>query len=527
MRLAALDLGSNSFHLLVAEAHADGSFSVLAREKEMLRLGDEVARTGSLSPAKIAESVATVARFAAVADAYSVREVVALGTAALREATNGAELVERLEEETGVRVVVVDGVREAELVFLAVRASVALDPSPVLAADLGGGSLELAVGDAAGAWLATSLPIGVGRLTVECVRHDPPAPADRRRVAARVDAALDAVAGEVASLGPRLFVGTSGTFCTLARMAAARRDGEVPGLVNQLRVSRAELRAVTEELWRLPADARARLPGLDARRVELVPAGSVVLERLMARFGFEELTVSEWALREGIVLEAIGAHERAELAEDPRSLRRASVLSLCRRSRWGEPHARQVARLCATLFDALAHELGLEEADRELLELAALVHDVGEHVSREGHDRHGAYLVENAGLRGFSPEEVRILSTVVRYHVRGTPRPSFGAFRLLGAPARRRALRLVALLRLADALDASHRGVVERLEVVAGGRGVELRLAARGGAELERWMLRRKARLAEELLGRPVLGVLAATLAADVGRSAVGAAGLG
>ncbi len=502
MRLAALDLGSNSFHLLVVEARLDGSFVPLAREREMLRLGDRVARDGELGSEAIAAAVEVVRRMKAVADAQRADEVVALGTAALREARDGVELADRIREATGIEIEVVDGLREAELVFRAVRSSVLIEPAPALAADLGGGSLELMVGDRSGLAFAASLRLGVGRLTAELVHTDPLSRRDLARLHERVAAELaPAMRGEIADLAPKLLVGSSGTFLSLARMAIAERDGQLPDALNQLTVPSAAFEALGRRLAGTTADDRQRMPGCDVRRAELVPAGLVVLEELFAASGLDELTLSEWALREGAVLEAIGAHDRAELGDDPRALRRFSVLSLCRRCNWRPRHARQVAAVAVELFDALSDRHGLGPDDRELLELGALLHDIGEHVARTGHDRHSAYLIENGGLRGFSPDEIKILSVLARYHIRGTPKASFGAFGGLSRPDRLRATGLTALLRLADALDASHAARVEHCEIRSAGDALELAVAARGDAELEQWMFWRKKDLFERHFG--------------------------
>lgn len=502
MRIAALDLGSNSFHLLVVETRPDGSFVALAREKETLRLGDVVAREGRLPDEATALAVEVVRRFRAIAETHGAEEVAAYATAALREAANGVEVVDRIEAETGLRVQVISGIREARLIFEAVRASVLIDPGPALCADLGGGSLELSVGDRSGLFYATSLHLGVGRLTAELVRSDPPTDKDLSRVRKRVREQLGEVMGEIRELRPRQLIGSSGTFAAIIRAAVAIRDGTVPSVVNQLAVGTQDLDEVFRLVFSQPEAERARLPGVDARRAELLPAGAVVSQELMAAGGFEELVGCEWALREGIVLSVIRKHDRADLGDDPRAIRRASVLSLCRRSNWREAHAREVARLALALFDATRslHRLGPEA--RELLELAALVHDVGEHVSRDGHARHTAYLVEHGGLRGFTPDEVRMLSVLGRYHTRGRPRETFQAWVALSREAQEQVLPLLALLRIADGLDVSHASVVRELEAVVSGDAVELVVTARGEAELERWMLQRKKGLFEEVFGR-------------------------
>src|SRR6266511_4017526 len=238
VRIAALDLGTNSFHLLVAEAHPDGGFTPLVREKEMLRLGDVVARDGRVPDEPAEQAVATVRRFRQLADTAGAEEVHACATSAIRLAANGDQLVDRIEAETGVNVRVIDGLTEAQLIFGAIRASVLLDPAPALCFDLGGGSVEIMVGDAAGLRWAASENVGVGRLTAELVQSDPLSKEDRRRLRDRLTAVLAPVTAEVAAFEPKLVIGSSGTLEDLAHMVAARRKEDVPVSLNQLTITR-------------------------------------------------------------------------------------------------------------------------------------------------------------------------------------------------------------------------------------------------------------------------------------------------
>ncbi|HEX6596185.1 MAG TPA: hypothetical protein VF045_04575, partial [Acidimicrobiales bacterium] len=277
MRIAAIDLGTNSFHLLVVDANPEGTFRPLAKEKEMLRLGDAVAREGVVPEGDVRRAVGTISRFRSLAEAAGSEEIVACATSAIREADNGGEVVDRIRSEAGVEVRVITGSEEARLIFEAIRASVVLDPAPALAFDLGGGSLEVMVGDRQGLNWSTSVKLGVARVSAELVRHDPLSNGDVRRLRERFTAGLAPLADEVAALHPRMAVGTSGTLATLARMAAARRSGSVPLSVNQLRFSRDELVSLHEELIEQPAGARAKMPGLDAGRADIIPAGSMFL----------------------------------------------------------------------------------------------------------------------------------------------------------------------------------------------------------------------------------------------------------
>ena len=504
MRIAAIDLGSNSVHLLVVEARPDGTFQALAQEKEMLRLGDVVSRTGRVTDAALASLLEAVRRFASLAEANGADEIVARATAALRDADNGAAVVDQIEDRTGVRVEVISGVEEARLIFGAVRASVVIDPAPALCLDLGGGSLELMVGDASGLRWASSVRLGVARLTAELVHTDPVSSADRRRLRQLITSVLQPVVRDVAAHRPRMMIGTSGTLCDLAAMAVAR-SGPLPQSLNQLTVSRGELEAVHEEIIRRPVAARRRMTGLDARRADLIPAGSTVLMTAMDLFGMDGLTVSDWALREGIVLDTIGHHDAADWSGDSVAIRRASVLNLCRRCSWDERHGLQVAALSLSLFDQLQTVHGLGPADRELLEYGALLHDIGEHVAVEGHHKHTAYLIEHGRLRGFDPTEVAVLGCLGRFHRRGEPKPSFAPYGSLEPARRERVTAMVSLLRLADGLDRSHLGTVRHAHVLGvDDAAVTLGIEADGDADLQLWGVRRKRDLFRRVFGLDV-----------------------
>jgi exopolyphosphatase / guanosine-5'-triphosphate,3'-diphosphate pyrophosphatase len=501
MRIAALDLGTNSFHLLIADVHPDGSFTPLAREKEMLRLGDSVSREGFIPPEAADVAVATVRRMKMLAEAADATEIVACATSAIRLAANGDELVDGIERETGVKVDVINGLTEARLIFGAIRASVLLEPAPALCFDLGGGSLEVMVGTASEMLWATSENLGVARLTADFVHSDPISKADRRALRAHVTTALRGVAREVRPFDPKLVVGSSGTLEDLAAMVAARRNAQVPASLNQLTFTRDEFLPLHDEILASKASERRRMVGLEPRRVDLIVAGSMFLATAMDVFEFDEMTISEWALREGILLDAIGHHDPADWTDDPRAIRRASAQSLARRCSYPEAHSKQVARLALELFAQTADLHGLDTDDRELLEYAALLHDIGEHVAHDGHHRHAAYLIQHGGLRGFAPEEVALLAALARWHRRGEPRAT-DELGPLGPGGEERLPMLTALLRIADGLDRSRSQAVDDIDVNVGPSLVLIRLSSDRDTELEQWGARRKRDLFEKVFNR-------------------------
>jgi exopolyphosphatase/guanosine-5'-triphosphate,3'-diphosphate pyrophosphatase len=502
VRVAAVDLGSNSFHLVVADVHPDGSFTPISGEKEMLRLGDVVSREGMITPEAADAAVATMRRFRLLAEAAGATELLACATSALRTASNGDEVLDRIANEAGVDADVIDGLEEARLIFTAIRAAVTIDPAPAVCFDLGGGSLEIMVGDVSGLAWAASERLGVARLSAEFVRSDPIDKADRRRLRKHIVEVLGPRAVEVARFEPKMAVGSSGTIEDLGHMIAARREESVPHTLHHLSFSRDELEALREELIASTTAQRRKLEGLDAKRVDLIVAGVELIAIAMELFEVERMTVSEWALREGMVLDTIGRYDPADWSDDPFAIRRASVQSLARRCSWPEEHSRHVAMLALQLFDQLRELHGLDDEDRELLEYGALLHDIGEHVAHEGHDRHAAYLVQHGRLRGLTPAAVTELTALVRWHRRGEPKANDDLVGELDADQRDRVRRLTALLRVADGLDRGRKQLVRGISVRVGPELVLLHVHASGDPELELWGARRKRDLFERVFDR-------------------------
>ena len=527
MRIAAFDLGSNSFHMILVETRPDGSFVPIAKEREMLRLGDLVAKTGELGTEGRERAFEVIRRFKTIADTHEADQIVAVGTSALREAHDGPEFVDSVRRKLGLTIHIIDGIQEATAIFNAIRASVVLDPAPALALDLGGGSLELMLGDTAGLAFAASVKLGVGRLTSMFFESDPPVESELSEARRYIEQELEPVLSELAEFGPRLLIGSSGTFIAIAAIAATMRDGSEPDHLNHLTVSYEDVVSASKRVLTETKANRAKIRGTDARRAELLPAGFLVLIHIMERLGMHEITISGWALREGLILRTIAEHDPTDFGDDPRSIRRSSVLSLCHRCNWNRDHSVQVAELATQIFDAtmVLHEMSARE--RELLEFGALMHDLGEHISRTNHDRHSAYLITNGDLRGFTPKEVRILTMLARYHLRGSEK-SVAKDPVLNSVELEHLLKLIGILRIADAFDASHSGEVMKVEVCELlGRRVLFSLAVKNEAELELWSMHRKKQLFERVfdvecetrLERSRMSKLTALLASDIGLS--------
>ena len=460
MRRSVLDLGSNSFHVLVADLDDDGGLVPVAREREMLHLGAVVAEHGHV-PDDARRRAVTVARhLTELAGRLGATERFAVATSALRDAANGPEVVAEIAEATATDVRLIDGEEEARLAYRGVRASIATDADPLLVLDLGGGSLELVVGSGPTILWSTSLDLGVSRVS-GMVRRDPPKKREMRDLRDRVRDEVEPLRDRLTDLAPGEAIAVGGTVRALARVVAAEERTWLPATLNQFPVPADELAGLRDRLAAMDADARAALPGMKAKRADRAHVAATVLATTLETLGLEGFTLSDWGLREGVLLEAVGAVTPPTRAD----VRRREVERMQAAFTPHDAHLGHVADLALALFDGTRqlHQLGPD--DRELLWCGASLHDVGETLALRGHHKHGAYLVEHAELRGFSPTETAVLCSMVRFHRSRGLSTSFAPYASLRRRDRRRTDALVALLQLADRLDRTRDQSVTGLRV--------------------------------------------------------------
>ncbi len=473
MRAAVLDLGSNSFHILVAEASEDGAITPVLREREMLHLGALVTEHGHVPDEDADRAVAVVAHFTDLARRTGADPLLPIATSALREAENGPEVVARLSEAAGTDVRVIDGTTEARMGFRGVRASVVPGREPLLVMDLGGGSLEFALGRGDDVLWSASLPVGVGRIAARSVRNDPLSDGDRRRIREAVDEALLPVLRELEQHEIGDVVAIGGTVRALARVVAASLSDWLPASLNMFRVPAVRFGQWAERLANMDLDERLAVEGMKENRADHLHVAALIIAAVQDRLGIAELTVSDWGMREGALRDAFGL----PLPETGSELRSAAVLRL--RNLFvahDANHLDHVATLAVRLFDDLTELHGLGDAERELLRHAAELHDIGEAIALRGHHKHSAYLIENSEIRGFSPGEVGILCTLARFHKSRGIKSGFPAYAALRGDRQDAVQKLLPLLQVADGLDRSRDQAVHDVEMTVLEDAVEIRL---------------------------------------------------
>jgi exopolyphosphatase/guanosine-5'-triphosphate,3'-diphosphate pyrophosphatase len=496
--LAAIDVGSNSLHMVVAQADPDGSLTTLWRMKEMVGLGRISFPSKRLTPEAMERAMATLRRFVQAARARGSEKVLAVATSAVREAENGGDFLQRARRDLGIAVKVVSAREEARLIYLGVRHAVDLGNKPHFILDVGGGSVEFIVADNTKPLFLESRKLGAARMTAQYVTSDPISPVDLKNLAAHYDKELGPICEGILPLKPVAAIGTSGTLENLAAMCAAMDKKDVVAAIERDALSRLLAKLIESR-----AKDRATMTGLDDQRKDQVIAGALLVSELMRRLNLPEIRLCKSALREGILMDYLSRHlPDLRIRREVPDPRRRSVLDLARRCDWHQAHSEQVAKLCLELLDGAKalHHLG--GPDRELIEYGAMLHDIGWHIARERHHKHSKYLIENGNLRGFSGEEISIIAAIARYHRKAMPKLAHKSFAKLSAHGRKVVRVGAALLRIADGLDRSHSAVITGLSCRVDKKRVEVTLRARGDAELELWGARSKRGMFSKVLKR-------------------------
>jgi exopolyphosphatase / guanosine-5'-triphosphate,3'-diphosphate pyrophosphatase len=508
MRLAAIDLGTNSFHMIIAEVKADMSFLVIDRLKEMIRIGDGSITTKQLTDRAMAQGLETLQRFRKFAEQRGVetRHILAFATSAIREAKNGGSYMELIPEQIGIRTEIISGEEEARLIYLAVRRAIDIGDKKALMIDAGGGSVELMLGDSKNLFLCESHKMGVARMHERLITTDPISDKERTTLQDFFMSELRPFAKKIDRLrGFDMAIASSGTAENIAAMIRLSEEGEYSGL-NGVSFSRKSFLRLYDKLLKMNAFDRKSIPGLDPKRTDLIVPGLILFEVFMRLFDLKEIIISAYALREGIVIDYLSKNieqfRLIELIADPR---RRSVVELARRCYSDETRSSHIAHLSLRLFDELRELHQLDLMAHELLEYAALLHNIGYFISPSGHHKHSQYIIQNGELRGFTPEEIQIISQVARYHRKSLPKPEHQFYQAL-SPKNKYAVRVMAsILRIGNALDRTHRSNVRDVKVKFFPKKIELRLIAHQDAEIEIWAVSRVKDMFEDVFQRELV----------------------
>lgn len=463
MKLAAIDIGSNSIKLVVVDAAASNSFAVLARDKEVVRLGRDTLNTRRLSEDAIESAVSCIQRFRTAAEVRQAESIVAVATASVREAQNSAQFIRQIEKRAGIKVGILSGVEEARLIGLAAAQGCAGPTTANLNIDIGGGSTEISLFRDANPLSLFSIKLGAVRLTERYLKSDPPKSKELASMKEEIFAAFQRPARELKNEKWDQASGTSGTILAIAITLRARenRSSEVkeqPAQPKELEVRLNKLADLNVRLSAMDQGERKSLPGISSQRADIITAGGYILEAAMRALGINSVRTCDWSLREGVIIDYLQEREaeaRPPLLEFGDQKLRA-VHAVGRRFGYEEIHARQVAKLAAALFDCISETEQLSRHQRTLLLAGALLHDLGYHIAHESHQKHALYLIMNSELTGFSEAERAVIANIARYHRGSLPKERHPEYAALNAADRNSVNKLGGIVRLADALDRNH-----------------------------------------------------------------------
>ena len=505
MRVAAIDIGTNSCHLLIAEVSPEGQISVVEKAREQVELGAGEFAHQQITEEAFSRGISALSRFKDACDSFEVEDIHAAATSAVREAANGADFCRAVKQQTDIHVRVISGIDEARLIYLGARADIDFTPGRAMIFDLGGGSTEFVLCDSVQSLVLDSLPLGHIRLSDAFVRTDPISDGDRRALRSHIQSLLQPVLARVRPGDFTTLVGTSGTVRALALMATLSRGDAAPEHEHGLLLRTTELDELIRTFRSRPSSQWQNIPGFDPKRKRTIVAGALLIREILRALNKDQVISSERSLRDGLIVDWILRHRpELDISRSVPDPRRRAVLTMLNHYGADRIHARLVADFALQVFDATAPLHGLSIDDRRILEFGAMLHDIGHHISGNDHHRHSQYLIRHTPMPGFTSPEIALLGNLVRYHRGGKPKEKHQDYASLSGPDRKKVRLLSAILRLSDALDRGHNQNVVHLDVSLDPQGLQLRAITRDSSDLERWALVQRFEHLETELGVPI-----------------------
>ena len=470
--IAAIDIGTNSVHMVIVRIVTSlPAFTIIAREKETVRLGDRDPQTGNLTPEAINRAIGALKRCQEVAKSLNAHQILAVATSAVREAPNGHEFVRSIETELGLAVNIISGQEEARRIYLGVLSGVEFNNTPHLIIDIGGGSTELILGDSDEPRTLSSTKIGAVRLTAEFVPKNPVSDREliylQAFVRGQLERATDEIKANLRSGETPKLVGTSGTIETLAAILNTDKSGQIPDRIHGFEIRLPELRNLIHRLRRMTVAERTTIEGMSERRSEIIIAGAVILQEAMVMLGMQSLSVCERSLREGVIVDWMLTQG---LIEDrlkyQGSIRERSTLKIAGKYGVDIPHSERVAELALSLFDQTYEQLHTwDKSVRQLLWSAAILHNSGHFVSHDAHHKHSYYLIRYGELLGYTEAEIDTIANIARYHRKSAPKKKHQNLQNLSKEQKSIVSQLSALLRVAVALDRRRIGAISNVSL--------------------------------------------------------------
>lgn len=488
--LAIIDLGTNTFHLLITEVNEREEFVIREKYKEPVNMGEGGLLSGKISDNAFNRGLRALHSFKKLIESKRANKVFAFATSAIRSASNGPDFVQQAREETGIEIRIINGNEEAALIFSGVKNGVQLPYAKnSLLVDIGGGSVEFIVARENKPLFLRSLDIGAARLLEILKLPDPVSKNDITRTCDYLREQMGRMLEELREFEFSCLVGSSGSFETLSAIIA-KKNGDVLSSenLNNYEFSKDQFKAVFKELVSHDRRGRLEIPGMEEMRVDMIIPASIIIDILVNELKIKRIITSSFALKEGILFNYMD--EKKErlihlIGNTDKNLRAKAIRNLGKKFHCDQEHGIHVSELAMSLFDQLRELHVLSEGERELLKYGALLHDIGYFVNRSGHHKHGQYIVMNAGISGFSNDEMIILGNIIRYHRKSLPTRDHFHFKVLNQQQRYVIRALAGILRIADNLDRGHRHLVESVRVRTQPETVKIEVNASDSVDIE------------------------------------------
>lgn len=505
--VAFLDIGTNSVRLLVVRLNPNHSYTILTRQKQQVRLGEGEFEEEEILPEALERAVVVCKKLGDLARTFNAEEFVAVATSALREASNQTEILHRFRQEAQIDVRVISGREEARLIYLGIASGTHLEGQKTFFIDIGGGSTEIIVGGEKDYQFLESFKLGAIRLSNLYFSRDytGPVTSDQyEKIQQHVKNAIVHSLPEIRKLNPGLAIGSSGTSINLAEIARKGLHQNESALTT---LTYRDLKKVIDNLCSLPLEQRRKIPGINPERADIIISGAAILDTFMKELSLESILVTGRGLQDGLLVDYLSRMDEFPLLGEL-TPRQRSVLQLGRSCGINEAHARTVTTLVLELFDS-AKELNLHELgdnERELLEYATFLHDVGSFISYTNHHAHSYYIIKNSELLGFHQKEVIFMANLARYHRKRAPRKKDPEVLEL-EPRERETLKFLAtFLRLGESLDRSHAALIQHVRFSRVEKdSVYLELVSRGDCHLEIWGIEGEKRAFEKTFGKKLV----------------------
>lgn len=490
-RIAAIDIGSNSLKLAIVEAAASDSFTIISQDRERVRLGHETLRNKFLSAEAIQLSIDAISRFKSIAETREADVIIAVATASVREANNASQFVREVERATGIHVEILPSLEEARIIGVATSQYFGKENGSLLNIDIGGGSTELSLMENDEPKKLFSMKLGAVGLTEKYLLSDPPTKKELKKLRNEIQFALEKPQRKIEGEEWQISSGTSGTIMALAAMLNYQMSNDLMEIPS---IKFNRLVKINRKLARMDIADRTKISLINERRAEVIIAGGQILEGVMKALGITALRTCEYALREGVIIDHLRKIETESLppVPDVDDIKLRDVFAVGRRFGYEESHALQVATMAEKLFDRLAPLYDLERHERTFLSAAALLHDVGYHISHEAHHKHSLYLIKHSEMTGFNEAEKAIIANIARYHRKSLPKDTHLDYMALSKDHRRIVDKMSSILRIADGLDRGYEGRVEDILIEKDGNKVSLTLVSDEDCSHEMYAIKMK-----------------------------------